>query len=100
MMEIKQRTLSRATETQGVSLHTGERVTLRLLPAAANQGIVFRRVDLPGAPEIPAHCGNVGDLVRNTTLVSGHAKVHTVEHVVSALAGMGVGNPIGEMDAR
>jgi len=99
MMEIKQRTLSRATETQGVSLHTGERVTLRLLPAAANQGIVFRRVDLPGAPEIPAHCGNVGDLVRNTTLVSGHAKVHTVEHVVSALAGMGVDNAIVELDA-
>ncbi len=98
-MEIKQRTLSRATETQGVSLHTGERVTLRLLPAAANQGIVFRRVDLPGAPEIPAHCGNVGDLVRNTTLVSGHAKVHTVEHVVSALAGMGVDNAIVELDA-
>lgn len=98
-MEIKQRTLSRATETQGVSLHTGERVTLKLLPAAANQGIVFRRVDLPGAPEIAAHCSNVGDLVRNTTLVSGHAKVHTVEHVVSALAGMGVDNAIVELDA-
>ncbi len=98
-MEIKQRTLSRATETQGVSLHTGERVTLKLLPAAANQGIVFRRVDLPGAPEIAAHCANVGDLVRNTTLVSGHAKVHTVEHVVSALAGMGVDNAIVELDA-
>lgn len=98
MMDIKQRTLSRAIETQGVSLHTGERVNLKLLPAAANQGIIFRRSDLPGSPEIQAHCSNVGDLVRNTTLVSGHAKVHTVEHVVSALRGMGVDNAIVELD--
>ncbi len=98
-MELKQRTLSQEVSVQGVSLHTGEEVELTLKPAPANTGIVFKRIDLPESPEVRAHYELIGDLLRNTTLVSGHAKVHTVEHVVSALRGMDIDNAIVELNA-
>lgn len=80
-------------------MHTGEEVQLTLKPAPENAGIVFKRVDLFGKPEIKPLADNVDDLVRSTTIAEGHAKVHTVEHVLSALNGCGVDNVIIEMDA-
>jgi UDP-3-O-[3-hydroxymyristoyl] N-acetylglucosamine deacetylase/3-hydroxyacyl-[acyl-carrier-protein] dehydratase len=80
-------------------LHTGEAVTLTLKPAPANHGVVFKRVDLAGAPEIQPRVDHVTDLVRATTIQSGHAKIHTVEHVLSALSGCCVDNVIVEMNA-
>lgn len=83
----------------GKSLHTGEPVTLTLKPAPADTGYIFRRVDLYGRPELRADVDLVTELVRSTTLSSGHAKVHTVEHILSALSGCGVDNVYIEMDA-
>ena len=84
---MKQRTLAREVTISGQALHTGETVTLTLKPAAVDTGYIFRRTDLNGAPEIKPRADLVGDLVRQTTLQEGHAKVHTVEHVLSALHG-------------
>ncbi|HEY1848921.1 MAG TPA: bifunctional UDP-3-O-[3-hydroxymyristoyl] N-acetylglucosamine deacetylase/3-hydroxyacyl-ACP dehydratase [Opitutaceae bacterium] len=96
---MKQRTLSRAVTIKGSALHTGEAVTLTLKPAPANHGVVFRRVDLGGSPEIQPRVDHVTDLVRATTIQSGHVKIHTVEHVLSALSGCGVDNVLVEMNA-
>jgi len=97
-MATKQQTISKTVSASGISLHTGEVVTLSLLPAEINSGICFRRVDLEGSPEIKADVTHVSDLLRNTTLQSGDAKVSTVEHVMSALSGLGVDNVIVELD--
>jgi UDP-3-O-[3-hydroxymyristoyl] N-acetylglucosamine deacetylase/3-hydroxyacyl-[acyl-carrier-protein] dehydratase len=96
---MKQRTLAREVSIQGNALHTGENVTLTLKPAAAGSGIVFRRIDLGGSPEIKPRVDLVTDLVRATTIQSGHAKIHTVEHVLSALHGCGLDNVVVEMNA-
>lgn len=96
---MKQRTILREVSIKGKSLHTGEEVQLTLKPAEANTGIVFRRVDIFGKPELRPVVDLVDDLVRSTTIADGHAKVHTVEHVLSALNGCGVDNAIIEMDA-
>jgi UDP-3-O-[3-hydroxymyristoyl] N-acetylglucosamine deacetylase/3-hydroxyacyl-[acyl-carrier-protein] dehydratase len=96
---MKQRTLSRPVTIKGNALHTGEPVTLTLRPAPANHGVVFRRIDLSGEPEIQPRVDHVTDLVRATTIQSGHAKIHTVEHVLSALSGCGVDNVVVEMNA-
>ncbi|HXQ81297.1 MAG TPA: bifunctional UDP-3-O-[3-hydroxymyristoyl] N-acetylglucosamine deacetylase/3-hydroxyacyl-ACP dehydratase [Opitutaceae bacterium] len=96
---MKQRTLSRPVSVKGNALHTGEAVTLTLKPAPANHGVVFKRVDLGGAPEILPRVNHVTDLVRATTIQAGHAKIHTVEHVLSALSGCCVDNVVVEMNA-
>jgi UDP-3-O-[3-hydroxymyristoyl] N-acetylglucosamine deacetylase/3-hydroxyacyl-[acyl-carrier-protein] dehydratase len=96
---MKQRTLAREVSIKGSALHTGDAVTLTIKPAPVDTGVVFRRIDLHGAPEIKPRVDLVTDLVRATTIQSGHAKVHTVEHVLSALSGCGVDNVIIEMDA-
>jgi UDP-3-O-[3-hydroxymyristoyl] N-acetylglucosamine deacetylase/3-hydroxyacyl-[acyl-carrier-protein] dehydratase len=96
---MKQRTLARAISIKGSGMHTGETVTLTLKPAPAGHGIVFRRTDLSGEPELPARIDHVTDLVRATTIQSGHAKIHTCEHVLSALSGCGIDNALVEMDA-
>jgi UDP-3-O-[3-hydroxymyristoyl] N-acetylglucosamine deacetylase/3-hydroxyacyl-[acyl-carrier-protein] dehydratase len=96
---MKQRTVLQPATLHGRSLHTGEEVEVKLLPAPENAGIRFRRADLYGKPEIPADVAYITELVRSTTLSSGHAKVHTVEHVLSALSGCGVDNAVLEMDA-
>lgn len=80
-------------------MHTGEDVHLTLKPAPANHGIVFQRLDLFGKPELKPSIEFVTDLVRSTTIADGHAKVHTVEHVLSALNGCGIDNVLIEMDA-
>ncbi len=96
---MKQRTILREVSIKGKSLHTGEEVHLTLKPAPENHGVVFRRIDLFGKPELKPLIDLVDDLVRSTTIADGHAKVHTIEHVLSALSGCGVDNVIIEMDA-
>jgi UDP-3-O-[3-hydroxymyristoyl] N-acetylglucosamine deacetylase/3-hydroxyacyl-[acyl-carrier-protein] dehydratase len=96
---MKQRTLAREVSIKGNSLHTGDAVTLTLKPAPVDHGFVFRRVDLNGTPELRPRVDFVTDLVRATTIQVGHAKVQTVEHVLSALSGCGIDNAIIEMDA-
>ena len=95
-----QRTLASNASLEGTSLHTGEKVTLTMKPAPPNHGIVFRRIDLEDMPFIPANVDNVQQVERATTLAVGSVKVHTVEHVISALAGMGIDNALIEMDAN
>lgn len=89
---IKQRTLKNVIRATGVGLHTGKKVFLTLRPAAANTGIIFRRVDLEPAVEIPARPENVGDTRLSTTLTNGKVRISTVEHLLSALAGFGIDN--------
>lgn len=96
---MKQRTLLREVSIKGNALHTGDAVHMTLKPAPANHGIVFKRVDLHGHPEIKPRVEFVTDLVRATTIQQGHAKIHTVEHVLSALSGCGIDNLLIEMDA-
>lgn len=89
---IKQRTLKNIIRATGIGLHTGEKVYLTLRPAAPNTGIVFRRVDLPQPVEIQAKAENVGDTRLSSTLEQNGAKVSTVEHLMAALAGLGIDN--------
>jgi UDP-3-O-[3-hydroxymyristoyl] N-acetylglucosamine deacetylase / 3-hydroxyacyl-[acyl-carrier-protein] dehydratase len=96
---MKQRTLSRPVSIKGNAMHSGEAVTLTLKPAPANHGVVFKRVDLSGAPEIQPRVDHVTDLVRATTIQAGHTKIQTVEHVLSALSGCGIDNVLVEMNA-
>ncbi|HWL14082.1 MAG TPA: bifunctional UDP-3-O-[3-hydroxymyristoyl] N-acetylglucosamine deacetylase/3-hydroxyacyl-ACP dehydratase [Opitutus sp.] len=96
---MKQRTLAREVTIQGNALHTGEAVTLTMKPAPADHGIVFQRTDLSGAPTLRPRVDQVTDLVRATTIQEGHAKIHTVEHVLSALHGCGIDNILIEMNA-
>ncbi len=96
---IKQRTLKNSIKATGVGLHTGDKVLLTLRPAATNTGIVFRRIDLDTPVEIEARAGNVGDTSLSTTLVKGDVRVSTVEHLLSAFAGLGVDNAYVDVSA-
>jgi UDP-3-O-[3-hydroxymyristoyl] N-acetylglucosamine deacetylase len=89
---LKQRTLRTSTKTTGVGLHTGARVDLTLRPAPADTGIVFHRVDLERPVSIPATATNIGDTRLSSTLKRDGASVSTVEHLLSALAGLGIDN--------
>ncbi len=95
----QQQTLKGPAAFSGIGLHSGSKVTLTLLPAPPNSGLRFRRVDLDGRPELEAKVELVTDTQRSTTLGRGSVKVHTVEHVLAALAGAGVDNAIIELDA-
>ena len=95
-----QHTLATSATLEGTSLHTGAKVTLTLRPAPAGHGFKFRRTDLADQPFIDADADKVQTVERATTLAEGSVKVHTVEHVLSALTGMGVDNAIIEMDAN
>lgn len=94
----QQRTISRAVSYVGVGLHSGKEACIRILPAEPNHGIVFRRVDVAGQPEIPAKVENIVDTRRNTSLGIGNIKVMTVEHLLASFAGLGVDNAIVEID--
>jgi UDP-3-O-[3-hydroxymyristoyl] N-acetylglucosamine deacetylase len=96
---IRQRTLRNSIKATGVGLHTGEKVYLTLSPAPANTGIVFRRVDLNPVVEIPARAENVGDTTLSTSLVAGNERVSTVEHLLSAMAGLGIDNAFVDVSA-
>ena len=96
---IRQRTLKNVIRATGVGLHTGEKVFLTLRPAAVNSGIVFRRVDMDPPVEIKACPENVGDTRLSTTLQRGGVKVSTVEHLLSAFAGLGIDNAYVDVGA-
>lgn len=96
---IKQRTLKNSIKATGVGLHTGDKVLLTLRPAAANTGIVFRRIDLDTPVEIEARAVNVGDTSLSTTLEKDDVQVSTVEHLLSAFAGLGVDNAYVDVSA-
>jgi UDP-3-O-[3-hydroxymyristoyl] N-acetylglucosamine deacetylase len=96
---IKQRTLKNVIRATGVGLHTGKKVLLTLRPASANTGIIFRRVDLDPAVEIPAKPKYVGDTSLSTTLVKDNIRISTVEHLLSALAGFGIDNVFVDLTA-
>jgi UDP-3-O-[3-hydroxymyristoyl] N-acetylglucosamine deacetylase len=89
---LRQRTLKTAIRATGVGLHTGEKVYMTLRPAAENAGITFRRVDLDQPVDIKADARLVGETMLGTTLVQDGVKVATVEHLMSALAGLGIDN--------
>src|SRR5213078_1280890 len=95
-----QQTLGKPAGFSGTSLHTGEKVSLKLHPAPVDHGIKFRRVDLQDEPTIDAKIDNLKTVERATTIGEGSVRVHTVEHVLAALSGMGVDNAIVEMDAN
>jgi UDP-3-O-[3-hydroxymyristoyl] N-acetylglucosamine deacetylase len=96
---IRQRTLKNVIRATGVGLHTGEKVYLTVRPAPANAGIVFRRVDLDPVVEIPAGADKVGETTLSTTLVQDGVKVGTVEHLLSAMAGLVIDNAYVELSA-
>ncbi|MEH6590096.1 MAG: UDP-3-O-acyl-N-acetylglucosamine deacetylase [Halioglobus sp.] len=96
---IRQRTLRNAIKATGVGLHTGEKVYLTLNPAPVDTGIVFRRVDLDPVVVIPARAENVGDTTLSTSLVAGDERVSTVEHLLSAMAGLGIDNSYVDVSA-
>lgn len=96
---LRQRTLKNPIRATGVGLHTGQKVYMTLLPAAPDQGIVFRRVDCVPAVEFRGDAFNVGDTTLATTLVQDGTRVQTVEHLLSAMAGLGIDNAIIELSA-
>ncbi|MHB1992712.1 UDP-3-O-acyl-N-acetylglucosamine deacetylase [Metallibacterium scheffleri] len=96
---IKQRTLKNAIRATGVGLHTGDKVYMTLRPAAPDTGIVFRRTDLPTPIDIPSRCEFVGDTRLSSTLVRDGARVGTVEHLLSAMAGLGIDNAYVDLSA-
>lgn len=98
---IKQRTIQNSVQVTGIGLHKGDKVTMTLRPANANTGIVFRRVDLEPYADIPAVANAVGDTMLCTCLTNEDGvSISTVEHLASALAGMGIDNIIVEVDAN
>jgi len=96
---LGQRTLRNSIRATGVGLHTGKKVMMTLKPAAADRGIVFRRIDLPHPLDIPARAEKVGETTLGTTLVDGATRVSTVEHLLSAFAGLGIDNACVELTA-
>ncbi len=100
---LQQRTLKSITRAVGVGLHSGQKVEMTLRPAAPDTGIVFRRVDLPQPVDIPANAASVSDTRMNSTISSGGqpgaAKVQTIEHLMSACAGLGIDNLVVDMTA-
>jgi len=97
---FNQQTLNRPASFSGTGLHSGNRVNMTIHPAPANSGVRFRRGDLEGKPEIEARVENVSETNRSTTIAKGNVKVHTIEHVLAALAGGGVDNAVVELDAN
>jgi UDP-3-O-[3-hydroxymyristoyl] N-acetylglucosamine deacetylase len=96
---LRQRTLKTTIRATGVGLHSGEKVYMTLRPAAENSGIVFRRVDLEHPVDVPADPRLVGETMLGTTLIKGEARVATVEHLMSALAGLGIDNLYVDLSA-
>ena len=96
---LAQRTLSNSIKAFGIGLHSGEPITLKLLPAPTDTGIIFRRVDLDPVVEIKARAENVGDTTMSTSLTWKDVKISTVEHLLSAMAGLGIDNAYVEVNA-
>ncbi len=98
-MSVKQQTIKAPVSFSGKGLHTGVRVTMTVNPAAADSGIVFRRIDLEGAPAVPALCDYVVDTSRGTTIEKDGVRIATIEHIMSALWALGVDNAVVDIDA-
>jgi UDP-3-O-[3-hydroxymyristoyl] N-acetylglucosamine deacetylase len=96
---LRQRTLKSLISASGVGLHTGRKVRIALRPAPIDTGVVFRRMDLDPVVDVPARADLVGEARLASTLVQGDVKIHTVEHLMSALGGLGVDNAYVELDA-
>jgi UDP-3-O-[3-hydroxymyristoyl] N-acetylglucosamine deacetylase len=96
---LRQRTLKSLVSASGVGLHTGQKVRITLRPAPVDTGVVFRRVDLASPVDIPARAELVGEARLASTLIKGDVKIHTVEHLMSALGGLGVDNAYVDLDA-
>ncbi len=99
MASLNQTTVREAQSVKGHALHTGSDVTLTVKPAGPNTGFIFKRLDLVDEPTVAAHIDNVKTVERATTLGEGHVKIHTVEHLLSALRGLGIDNAAIELDA-
>ncbi|MBI2421627.1 MAG: UDP-3-O-[3-hydroxymyristoyl] N-acetylglucosamine deacetylase [Candidatus Hydrogenedentes bacterium] len=98
---IRQQTIKEPVSFSGIGLHTGSLTTVTFKPAKENAGITFYRTDLPGCPAIPANIDNVVDVSRGTTIgIGGNATVHTVEHALAAMVGLGIDNLDIELDAE
>ncbi|HTN64817.1 MAG TPA: UDP-3-O-acyl-N-acetylglucosamine deacetylase, partial [Burkholderiaceae bacterium] len=97
---LKQRTIKQLVKTVGVGLHSGTKVELTLRPAAVDTGIIFRRVDLEPVVDLPATAVAVGDTRMASTLAKGSVRVSTVEHLLSACAGLGIDNLYVELTAE
>jgi UDP-3-O-[3-hydroxymyristoyl] N-acetylglucosamine deacetylase len=95
---INQRTIAKTAQVTGIGLHSGKKVILKLHPAEADTGIHFRRVDIDGAKAIKASATTVGATQNNTTLGEGESAIHTVEHLLAALYGLGINNVLCEID--
>lgn len=100
MASLKQTTVQKSATVHGSALHTGAEVTLTVKPAAANTGFIFKRTDLADEPTVAAHIDNVKHVERATTLGEGSVKIHTVEHLLSALRGLGIDNALIEINAN
>jgi len=96
---LRQRTLKSLIKASGVGLHTGQKVRITLRPAPPDTGIVFRRVDLASPVDIPARAELVGEARLASTLIKDGVKIHTVEHLMSALSGLGIDNAYVDLDA-
>jgi UDP-3-O-[3-hydroxymyristoyl] N-acetylglucosamine deacetylase / 3-hydroxyacyl-[acyl-carrier-protein] dehydratase len=96
----KQRTIKNPITLSGVGLHTGNRSNMTFKPAPENYGVKFKRIDLPGSPEIPADIDHVIDISRGTTIAKDGAEVHTVEHVLAAIMGCEIDNISVELDSN
>jgi UDP-3-O-[3-hydroxymyristoyl] N-acetylglucosamine deacetylase len=96
---LRQRTLKSLIKASGVGLHTGSKVRMTLRPAPVDTGVVFRRVDLPSPVDIPGRAEMVGEARLASTLVKGDVKIYTVEHLMSALGGLGIDNVFVDLDA-
>jgi UDP-3-O-[3-hydroxymyristoyl] N-acetylglucosamine deacetylase len=96
---VRQRTLKDSVRASGIGLHSGDKVYMTLRPAPANTGIVFRRIDLPEPVDIPADARSVAETTLGTTLEHGGARVGTVEHLMSAMAGLGIDNAFVDLTA-
>ncbi len=96
----KQRTIKNQITMSGVGLHTGNKSNMTFKPAPENYGVKFKRIDLPGSPEIPADIDHVIDISRGTTIAKDGAEVHTVEHVLASIMGCEIDNIIIELDSN
>ena len=97
---LRQRTLKNPIRASGVGLHSGKKVLMVLKPAPVDTGVVFRRIDLDGPNEVSAHAEAVGETTMGTTLIKGDIRVATIEHLLSAFAGLGLDNVYVELSAE
>jgi UDP-3-O-[3-hydroxymyristoyl] N-acetylglucosamine deacetylase len=96
---VGQRTLRNSIRASGVGLHTGKKVLMTVRPAPADTGIIFQRTDLAARTEVAARAGQVGETTLGTTIMNGEVRISTIEHLLSAFAGLGIDNALVELNA-